>query len=237
MLSSFKDLVILGGVVALHVLLLFFTILQPQEPEKKEANVLQAELLSPPPPAAKAPPPAPPPPASRKPPPQILTVAPAQKQAPTKAKEPVKETPKQPVASPQPPSVKEPSNATNESAKTDASTSSSNTNSNSKSSTPEGVDAGPVELNQLVMVYRPDTEVFYPRLSKDIGEQGVVGVRLFINESGEVKSVTVAKSSGFERLDKAALQLASRIRFKPYLINGTPSRVNAGISIKFQLNR
>jgi protein TonB len=137
--------------------------------------------------------------------------------------------------------VKEPSNATNESAKTDASTSSSNTNSNtnsdSKSSTSAGVDAGPVELNQLVMVYRPDTEVFYPRLSKDIGEQGVVGVRLFINESGEVKSVTVAQSSGFERLDKAAVQLASRIRFKPYLINGTPSRVNAGISIKFQLNR
>jgi protein TonB len=133
--------------------------------------------------------------------------------------------------------VKEPSNATNESAKTDASTSSSNTNSDSKSSTSAGVDAGPVELNQLMMVYRPDTEAFYPRLSKDIGEQGVVGVRLFINESGEVQSVAVTKSSGFERLDKAALLLASRIRFKPYLINGTPSRVNAGISIKFQLNR
>jgi len=33
------------------------------------------------------------------------------------------------------------------------------------------------------------------------------------------------------------MQLASRIRFRPYLVNGLPSRVNAGISIKFQLNR
>jgi len=86
------------------------------------------------------------------------------------------------------------------------------------------------------MVYRPDTEVFYPRLSKDIGEQGIVGVQLFINENGEVRSVSVNKSSGFARLDNAAAQLASRIRFRPYLVNGVPSRVNSNISVKFQLN-
>ena len=62
-------------------------------------------------------------------------------------------------------------------------------------------------------------------------------VQLFINELGEVKSVNITRSSGYERLDKAAAQLASRVRFKPYLMNGVPSKVNAGISIKFQLNR
>ena len=87
------------------------------------------------------------------------------------------------------------------------------------------------------MIYRPETELFYPRLSKDIGEQGIVDVQLFINELGEVKSVNITRSSGYERLDKAAAQLASRVRFKPYLMNGVPSKVNAGISIKFQLNR
>jgi TonB family protein len=93
-----------------------------------------------------------------------------------------------------------------------------------------------VELNQLVMTYRPNTEVFYPRLSKDIGEQGIVGVQLFINENGEVRSVDVVKSSGFSRLDNAATQLASRIYFRPYLVNGVPSRVNTSISVEFQLN-
>ena len=234
MLISVKDLLILTGVIALHIMLLFFSILHTSEPEMKDPPVLQAQLVSPPapppaPPAAKAPPPPPAP--VRKPPPQLLTVAPAQKQSPAKAQEPSKEPPKPPAAAPS--SVNEAPSAASESSKSEAASSSNN----SKSSATTGIDAGPVELNQLIMVYRPDTEVFYPRLSKDIGEQGVVGVRLFINESGEVKTVTVVQSSGYERLDKAALQLASRIRFKPYLINGTPSRVNAGISIKFQLNR
>jgi len=234
MLISVKDLLILTGVIALHVMLLFFSIVHTSEPEMKDPPVLQAQLVSPPspppaPPAAKAPPPPPAP--VRKPPPQLLTVAPAQKQPPAKSQEPSKEPPKPPAAAPS--SVNEAPSAASESSKSEAASSSNN----SKSSATTGIDAGPVELNQLIMVYRPDTEVFYPRLSKDIGEQGVVGVRLFINESGEVKTVTVVQSSGYERLDKAALQLASRIRFKPYLINGTPSRVNAGISIKFQLNR
>lgn len=234
MLISVKDLLILTGVIALHIMLLFFSILHTSEPEMKDPPVLQAQLVSPPspppaPPAAKAPPPPPAP--VRKPPPQLLTVAPAQKQSPAKAQEPSKEPPKPPAAAPS--SVNEAPSAASESSKSEAPSSSNNP----KSSATTGIDSGPVELNQLIMVYRPDTEVFYPRLSKDIGEQGVVGVRLFINESGEVKTVTVVQSSGYERLDKAALQLASRIRFKPYLINGTPSRVNAGISIKFQLNR
>jgi protein TonB len=234
MLISLKDLLILTGVIALHVLALSASILLTPKSELKEPDVLQAQLVSPPSPppapAAKAPPPPAAP--APKPPPQLLTVAPAQKQSPTKAQEPSKETPKPPAVAPSP-IVNETPSTISESAKSDAPSSSSS----SKSSAPTGMDSGPVELNQLIMVYRPDTEVFYPRLSKDIGEQGVVGVRLFINESGEVKSVTVVQSSGYERLDKAALQLASRIRFKPYLINGTPSRVNAGISIKFQLNR
>ena len=234
MLISVKDLLILTGVIALHIMLLFFSILHTSEPDIKDSPVLQAQLVSPPapppaPPAAKA---LPPPPAPvRKPPPQLLTVAPAQKQPPAKAQEPSKEPPKPPAAAPS--SVNEAPSAASESSKSEAASSSNN----SKSSATTGIDAGLVDLIHLIMVYRPDTEVFYPRLSKDIGEQGVVGVRLFINESGEVKSVTVVQSSGYERLDKAALQLASRIRFKPYLINGTPSRVNAGISIKFQLNR
>ena len=86
------------------------------------------------------------------------------------------------------------------------------------------------------MVYRPNTEVFYPRLSKDIGEQGIVNVKMMIDETGSVKGVQVITSSGYERLDRAASDLASRIRFAPYKINGVPSRVSAGISIKFQLS-
>jgi len=231
MFISIKNLLILGGVIAIHASIFFLGLLNSPNPEKKEVDVLQADLISPSQPPAK-PKSALKPPPPQAPPPKLLSVAPAQQMVSSKPQEQVKERPQEKSEVPTP--SKTEATASSESAKTSDPVASS---SSAKSSNTIGTDAGVVELNQLIMVYRPDTEVFYPRLSKDIGEQGIVGVQLFINENGEVRSVSVNKSSGFARLDNAAMQLASRIRFRPYLVNGLPSRVNAGISIKFQLNR
>jgi len=236
MFISIKNLLILGAVIAIHASIFVLGLLHSPNDDKKEVDVLKADLISPPPPptkpnaASKPPPPPPPPPKAT--PPKLLSVAPAQAKASSKPQEQLKERPQEKSEVPSP--SKTEATASSESAKTPDSVANS---SSAKSSNAVGIDAGAVELNQLMMVYRPDTEVFYPRLSKDIGEQGIVGVQLFINENGEVRSVSVVKSSGFSRLDNAAAQLASRIRFRPYLVNGVPSRVNAGISIKFQLNR
>jgi protein TonB len=235
MFISIKNLLILGAVIAIHASIFVLGLLHSPNDDKKEVDVLKADLISPPPPptkpnAASKPPPPPPPPKAA--PPKLLSVAPAQAKASSKPQEQLKERPQEKSEVPSP--SKTEATASSESAKTPDSVANS---SSAKSSNAVGIDAGAVELNQLMMVYRPDTEIFYPRLSKDIGEQGIVGVQLFINENGEVRSVSVVKSSGFSRLDNAATQLASRIRFRPYLVNGVPSRVNAGISIKFQLNR
>ena len=230
MLITLKDLVILSTVIGIHVFLFLFSLLHTSQSDKKNVDVLQAELIShPPPPAPKTPPS---PPTPKAPPPKLLSIAPSQQSATSKPQEIIKPVQTQ-KSEPINPSKSE-TNVSNESAKSPDPIS---TNSTSKSSTAIGIDAGTVELNQLIMVYRPDTEIFYPRLSKDIGEQGIVDVQLFINELGEVKSVSIIRSSGFDRLDKAAAQLASRIRFKPYIVNGNASKVNAGIAIKFQLNR
>jgi protein TonB len=99
-----------------------------------------------------------------------------------------------------------------------------------------GVEGGAIALNQLIMVYKPDTNVFYPRFSKEIGERGIVEIRMQIDEGGSVTSTQVISSSGYARLDRAASELTSRIRFRPHLINGVPSKINAAISIKFELN-
>jgi protein TonB len=231
MFISIKNLLILGAVIAIHASIFVLGLLNSPKDDKKEVDVLQADLISPPLPPTK------PKAASKLPPPQaeppkLLSVAPMQAKASSKPQEQIKERPQE--KSELLTSSKTEATASSESAKTPDPVASA---SSVKSSNAVGTDAGAVELNQLVMVYRPDTEVFYPRLSKDIGEQGIVGVQLFINENGEVRSVSVVKSSSFARLDNAAMQLASRIRFRPYLVNGVPSRVNAGISIKFQLNR
>ena len=44
----------------------------------------------------------------------------------------------------------------------------------------------------------------YPPLSRRLGEQGKVGLRIFIAADGHISDVQVAKSSGLERLDEAA---------------------------------
>jgi protein TonB len=94
----------------------------------------------------------------------------------------------------------------------------------------------PIELSQLVMIYRPELNLFYPAESKKKGEQGVVGIQVYIDESGAVTSVSIVQSSDYSRLDNAAIQLASRTRFKPYFINGTPSKTNSAFKIRFALN-
>lgn len=98
------------------------------------------------------------------------------------------------------------------------------------SNTPSNVD-----ISQLVILYKPDTEAFYPSFSKRVGEEGSVEVRLQIDENGLVQATQIALSSGSPRLDKAATELASRIRFKPYTQNGVAVKVNAKIGVKFKL--
>jgi periplasmic protein TonB len=232
---SRRDWFVLGIVVLLHLSIFIIGMLHFDPKDDKKEIVLQAELLPPPTPSKpkQEEPPKPKPPAQKLPPPpaKMLSVAPAQKQATTQPAEKTAPVTKE-KSLPDTPEKSE-KTVSNESAKT---TEQVAPKASSASSYFTGVDAGPVALNQLVMVYRPDTEVFYPRLSKDIGEQGVVGIQMFIDESGAVTAVKVIYSSGFPRLDKAAGELASRIRFAPYRVNGVATKVNAGISIKFQLH-
>ena len=92
-----------------------------------------------------------------------------------------------------------------------------------------------VDINQLIILYKPDTEIFYPSFSKRIGEEGNVEMRIQIDETGKVQNVQVVTSSGSPRLDKAASELASQVRFKPHTQNGTPIKVTAKIGVKFKL--
>ncbi|VCU69950.1 transport protein TonB [Pigmentiphaga humi] len=75
----------------------------------------------------------------------------------------------------------------------------------------------------------------YPRTSKRLGEQGKVLVRLLINTSGRVDQASLEKSSGFSRLDDAALEAARRGRFKPYTENGVAIAAIAIVPFDFTL--
>lgn len=55
----------------------------------------------------------------------------------------------------------------------------------------------------------------YPTMSRKLREQGTVTLRLLVKANGCVESVSVKQSSGFKRLDDAALRSVRRWRFIP----------------------
>ena len=55
----------------------------------------------------------------------------------------------------------------------------------------------------------------YPQLSRKKKEQGTVLLKLLVKADGTVGNISVLKSSGFSRLDQAALQAVKHWRFVP----------------------
>ena len=73
----------------------------------------------------------------------------------------------------------------------------------------------------------------YPRVSRKRGEKGKVLVRVFINRDGSSEKVEIEQSSGFNRLDKAAMDSAKKCRFVPAKRNGKPVKTLATIPYTF----
>jgi protein TonB len=76
----------------------------------------------------------------------------------------------------------------------------------------------------------------YPELSKRRDETGTATVRFVIDTSGAVDAVTLLKSSGYERLDNAAMQALRASTCQPYVENGTPVRVSYVQAFTFGLD-
>jgi periplasmic protein TonB len=76
----------------------------------------------------------------------------------------------------------------------------------------------------------------YPQMSKRMGEQGKVILRILVNEKGQPDQVTVQTSSGSSRLDEAGRQAAQRALFKPHVEDGRPVPVYVLIPLTFELS-
>ena len=79
---------------------------------------------------------------------------------------------------------------------------------------------------------RPD----YPAISRRMGEQGKVFLRVLVNEKGRPEQVTVETSSGSSRLDEAGRQAALRALFKPHIEDGRPVAVYVIVPLNFELS-
>jgi protein TonB len=68
-------------------------------------------------------------------------------------------------------------------------------------------------LNPRQVLHNPKPN--YPLLSRKLREQGMVMIKLCVNQSGFVEEASISKSSGFQSLDKSALTTLSQWRFLP----------------------
>ncbi len=77
----------------------------------------------------------------------------------------------------------------------------------------------------------------YPPQSRRLREQGLVVLRVVIDERGAASSIEIETSSGHARLDAAARDAVLRAAFRPYVEDGEPRRALVLIPIEFALNR
>jgi protein TonB len=82
----------------------------------------------------------------------------------------------------------------------------------------------------------PPTDDYYPDSSRRNGEAGVVQIRACSGPDGRTSGdATVSKSSGFPKLDEAAVRWAKRARWNPATEDGKPVQACSDFNVRFVL--
>lgn len=84
--------------------------------------------------------------------------------------------------------------------------------------------------------YLNNPEPKYPPLSRRLGEEGKVLLKVRVLADGNPASVDLEKSSSFERLDEAAKQAVARWRFVPAKRGDEPIEASVIVPIVFRLD-
>lgn len=92
-----------------------------------------------------------------------------------------------------------------------------------------------LELPSSDADYLNNPKPAYPILSKRLGEQGKVVVRVLIGPDGLAKKGEIRTSSGYQRLDQAALATVMSWRFVPGKRSGVPEAMWFNIPLNFVL--
>lgn len=84
--------------------------------------------------------------------------------------------------------------------------------------------------------YLDNPKPAYPPLSRRLGEEGRVILRVFVEPNGQPSKVEIQTSSGFARLDEAASAAVSRWRFVPARRGEEPVAARVRVPIVFALH-
>ncbi|HEY4803842.1 MAG TPA: energy transducer TonB [Paraburkholderia sp.] len=202
-------------VVALHAALIGVVLMkrEPVTPVALQSQTITAELLKPAPVAAPAAIQSTPTPPRPLPLPHVTREKPKVQPKPRPTPLPVAEAPSQHAiespapAAPTPPAPAAPAPAAQSAAATDA--------------RPTMALTAPKNVSHLdCRIVQPD----YPTLSRRRGETGTAFVHFVVGLTGKIENIELKKSSGYSRLDDAAVDAMRQSSCKPYLENGEAVR-------------
>ena len=77
-----------------------------------------------------------------------------------------------------------------------------------------------IEISEGQTRYVREPKLVYPSMSRRLGESGTTVVSIYFDSEGFAKRVELFKSSGFERLDEAALSAARTAQVTPFRQTG-----------------
>lgn len=97
--------------------------------------------------------------------------------------------------------------------------------------------AGPAEAGDLGARVLSFTPPSYPLESRRNMEEGTVTLGLLVGTDGRVVEISIANSSGFARLDKAALDAVRKWRWTPMMRGGEAVMLRGFLKIPFSLKR
>ncbi len=90
-----------------------------------------------------------------------------------------------------------------------------------------------MELPSSDAQYLHNPKPEYPRASRQRGEQGRVVVNVLIGTDGTAQNAEIKLSSGFERLDRAALATVRAWRYVPGKRAGVPEAMWYAVPLNF----
>lgn len=97
-------------------------------------------------------------------------------------------------------------------------------------------EPAPVIPPSFAATYLDNPPPSYPASSRRMGETGTVLLRVLVDEDGRPESVSVATSSGFDRLDRAALDAVRRWTFVPARQGDRTVKAAVLVPLEFQLS-
>ena len=81
---------------------------------------------------------------------------------------------------------------------------------------------------------RPSVQ--YPPASQNDGDEGTVTLLLAVQTDGSISDIRIARSSGYQRLDAAAVRSLRQAKFQPATCHGKPIAVRIHQSFIFKID-